>query len=85
MNDFTKEFRITFQRVKATPFRKFDLFIYHKFKCDSELNLLDEENLKIFDLDAHFKVRVRKDHYSHHFEVGRNNFLISESTVKLFK
>jgi hypothetical protein len=87
MHDFTQEYRVTFQKVKASSSGKFNLYIYHKFQSDKDINLLNNENDKdLFDLDANFLIRVRKDHFTHHFELKKFNFFYNnKETYQKFK
>ena len=63
VHDFTKEFRYTFQKIKATEKGIYNLYIYHKFS-EGDLNL-----------EANLELRARKDHYAHRFSFLAKNFL----------
>ena len=76
---------MTIQKVKASISGKYSLFIYHKFASDQDLNLISNEK-DIFDFDANFQNRVRKDHFTHHFELKKFNFFYqNENTLNKFK
>jgi hypothetical protein len=63
VHDFTKEFRFTFQKIKATKKGLYNLYVYHKFSED-DLNL-----------EANLELRARKDHIAHRFSFIVKSFL----------